>query len=76
MMDGPGIRETESMSKILKPGQPAPRSGEYEIRGERGGHTGKERTVVRGEPLPPTPGAGQGYTISRPAQNGAGRKPK
>jgi hypothetical protein len=51
-------------------------SGEYEICGERGGHTGKERTVLRGEPLPPTPGAGQGYTISRSAHNAAGRKLK
>ena len=70
------MKGIEQMSRILKPGEPAPRSGEYEIRGERGGHTGKERTVVRGEPLPPTPARGQGYTISRPAHNGAGRKPK
>ncbi len=62
------------MTNILKPGETAPRSGAYEIRGERGGHTGKERTVVKGEPLPPTPGAGQGYSISRPTLNGAGRK--
>ncbi len=64
------------MSKILKPGESAPRSGEYEIRGQRGGHTGQERTVVRGEPLPPTPKSGQGYSISRPAHNAAGRPGK
>jgi hypothetical protein len=64
------------MGKILKSGETAPRSGEYEIRGQRGGHTGQERTVVRGEPLPPTPKSGQGYSISRPAHNGAGRTGK
>ena len=38
--------------------------------------SGQERTVVRGEPLPPTPKSGQGYSISRPAHNGAGRTGK
>jgi hypothetical protein len=61
------------MSKSLKPGQSAPRSGEYEIRGKRGGHTHQERTVVRGAPLPPTPERGQRYSLARPAHNGAGR---
>ena len=61
------------MSKSFKPGEPAPRSGEYEIRGKRGGHTNQERTVVRGERLPPTPERGQRYTLARPAHNGAGR---
>jgi hypothetical protein len=65
------------MTKSLKPGQTAPHSGEYEIRGPRGGHTGQERTVVRGEPLPPTPHAGESYTLARPAHNGSGRgKPR
>lgn len=63
------------MSKtIYKPGQTAPRSGEYEIVGPRGGRTGDERTVVQGEPLPPTPNSGQGFILTRPAHNGAGRK--
>lgn len=35
-----------------KPGEKAPRSGRYEITGPRGGRTGIERTVTRGEPLP------------------------
>ena len=47
------------MAKEIKPGEKAPASGQYEIIGPRGGKTGKERTVVRGEPLPPTPGPGQ-----------------
>jgi hypothetical protein len=58
----------------FKPGQPAPVSGEYEIRGPRGGDTNQERTAVQGKPLPPTPKPGQSYTISRPAHNGAGKK--
>lgn len=62
------------MAKPLKPGTHAPRSGLYEIIGPRGGHTGVERTVVKHEPLPPTPGAGQGYRIAEPARNGSGKK--
>ena len=58
----------------LKPGQSAPRSGQYEIVGPRGGHTGTERTVVRGETLPPTPAPKQTYTLVDPTKNGAGRK--
>ena len=57
------------MGKPLKPGEKAPRSGQYEIVGPRGGGTGKERTVVRGEPLPPTPQKGQGYKIVDPTKH-------
>jgi hypothetical protein len=64
------------MTKTFKPGETAERSGEYEIRGPRGGHTGRERTVVRGEPFPPTPQSGESYTLSRPAHNNSGRPPK
>lgn len=59
---------------IYKPGQRAPVSGEYEVLGPRGGDTGKERTAVQGKPLPPTAKPGQGYVISRPAHNGAGKR--
>jgi len=62
------------MSDKFKPGSPAPRSGQYEIIGPRGGHTGEERTVVRGEPLPPTPKPGMSYINVDPTNNGAGRK--
>ncbi|MBC7946277.1 MAG: hypothetical protein H7Y42_00245 [Chitinophagaceae bacterium] len=58
----------------LKPGSKAPASGQYEIIGSRGSHTGTERTVTRGEPLPPTPKPGQGYVIADRTKNGAGRK--
>lgn len=51
------------MAKIYKPGESAPRSGQYEIIGPRGGYTGNERTVTKGEPLPPPPKAGETYTL-------------
>jgi hypothetical protein len=47
----------------LTPGTQAPRSGQYEQIGPRGGRTGVERTVVRHEPLPPTPKPGMGYRL-------------
>jgi hypothetical protein len=62
------------MSKVYKPGQSAPVSGEYEIVGPRGGDTGRERTAIQGKPLPPTPKPGQSYVVHRPAHNGAGKK--
>lgn len=59
--------------KTYKPGQTAPVSGQYGIRGPRGGDTGTERTVVRGEPLPPTPEAGQEYVINDRTKNKSGQ---
>jgi hypothetical protein len=61
------------MSKRFKPGETAPVSGQYEIMGQRGGHTGKERTIVRGEPMPPTPQPGQTYEISDRTKNKSGQ---
>ena len=46
---------------IHRSGEKAPKSGQYPIVGPRGGPTGEERTVTRGEPFPPTPEKGQGY---------------
>jgi hypothetical protein len=57
------------MSKTMKPGQIAPKSGQYGIVGPRGGDTGKERTVTRGEPLPPTPKSGMGYRLVDPTKH-------
>lgn len=57
------------MSKNLKSGNIAPKSGQYEIIGQRGGHTGNERTVTKGEPLPPTPKAGQSYQLTDPTKH-------
>jgi hypothetical protein len=64
------------MAKNLKPGTKAPVSALYEIVGPRGGKTGTERTVVRGEPLPPTPKPGEAYRIAERAKNASGRNPK
>lgn len=57
------------MPKTYKPGQIAERSAQYEIIGSRGGETGKERTVTRGEPFPPTPKAGQEYKLVDPTKH-------
>lgn len=46
------------MSKTLKPGTPAPLSGQY-----KNLKTGTEVTGVKDKPLPPTPGRGQGYKL-------------
>jgi len=51
------------MAEIFKPGEEAPTSGQYEIVGPRGGRTGEERTVTKGEPLPPTPEKGMGFIL-------------
>ncbi len=56
-----------------KPGEKADRSGQYEIIGPRGGKTGEERTVVKGEPLPPTPKPGETYHIVDPSKNNSGK---
>ena len=65
--------EEEMAKPKFKPGEHAPVSAQYEIVGSRGGRTGIERTVVQGEPLPPTPEAGQGYRIADRTKNAAGQ---
>ena len=61
--------------KPLRPGDPAPSSGQYLIVGPRGGNVGgAERTSTQGNPLPPTPQAGQRYLLVDPTNNGAGRR--
>jgi hypothetical protein len=57
----------------LSPGSKAPVSAQYGIVGLRGGDTGKERTVVKGEPLPPTPKSGQAYVINDRTRNKSGQ---
>lgn len=59
--------------KTYKPGEKAPASGQYEIVGPRGGKTNEERTVVKGEPLPPTKKTGQKYRITDRTKNKSGR---
>ena len=64
------------MNKTYKPGETAQHSGLYTMVGPRGGRTTVERTVVKGEPLPPTLKPKQRYVLTEPANNGAGRKTK
>ena len=52
------------MSKRLNPGTPAPRSGQY-----RNTTTGFEVTATRGNPLPPTPGPRQNYSLVDPTKH-------
>lgn len=49
--------------KTYKSGNKVPHSGQAEVVGPRGGRTGEERTVVEGEPFPPTPKSGQKFEI-------------
>lgn len=55
--------------QLKRPGEIAQRSGQYEITGARGGGTGQERTVTKGEPLPPTPKPGQLYRLVDPTKH-------
>ena len=48
---------------ILKSGTKVQISGQYEIINRLGNSTEVERTVVAGEPLPPTPKTGQSYRL-------------
>jgi len=56
----------------LTPGSKAPRSGQYQQIGPRGGK-GREVTTVKGEPLPPTTSKGSTYTLVDPSKNKSGR---
>ncbi|MFN8658897.1 MAG: YjzC family protein [Candidatus Obscuribacterales bacterium] len=51
------------MAKKLKPGQTAPASGQYKVVGPKGGDQKVEVTVVKGEPMPPTPKPGMGFEL-------------
>jgi hypothetical protein len=56
--------EVKLMSKkTYRPGQTAPKSGQYGIVGPRGGSQGREVTVVKGEPFPPTPKPDMGFVL-------------
>ncbi|WP_398397212.1 YjzC family protein [Schaalia sp. JY-X169] len=66
--------KTMASKPVFRPGQEAPRSGQWEQIGPRGGRTGNERTVTRGEPLPPTPRPGMGYILVDPTKHGGRSK--
>jgi len=51
------------MAKKQKPGEKAEVSGQYERLDARGQKTGKEATVTKGEPLPPTPKKRQSWVL-------------
>lgn len=57
------------MSKPLKSGMPAPKSGQAVIIGPRGGVSPTEITVVKGKPLPPTPKPRSTIKIVDPTKN-------
>jgi hypothetical protein len=66
-------RKESHVKQPMRPGTTAPKSGQWGIVGQRGANTGQERTVTKGEPLPPTPKAGQGYVMNDPTKNKAGK---
>ncbi len=59
--------------KPLKPGETAPKSGQYEEVGPRGGKTGHEVTVPKGSTMPPTQNKGDGYILVDPTKNKSGK---
>jgi hypothetical protein len=59
--------------KPLSPGKTAPNSGQYREVGPRGGQPGREVTVPRGRPLPPTTRPNRGYVLEDPTDNKSGR---
>lgn len=61
------------MAQPIKPGQDAPKSGQYAVVGPRGGKQGPEVTAVKGKTMPPTPKSGQGYVLVDPTKNGSGK---
>jgi hypothetical protein len=63
---------TMSKDKGLRPGQTAPKSGQYVQVGPRGGK-GNEVTVTKGEPMPPAPKPGIPYDLTDPSKNMSGQ---
>ena len=59
-------------TKGLAPGTPAPNSGQYRVRGPRGGE-GMEVTVPKGHQLPPTKKAGSTYDLVDRTKNKSGQ---
>lgn len=59
-----------SKNSGLRPGQIADTSGQYALVGPRGGRTDSERTVVKGEPLPPTPRPNMSYKLVDATKHG------
>lgn len=60
------------MRSKLKPGNPAPKSGQYVEVGPRGGKK-KEITISKGETLPPTEKPNSSFILVDPSKNESGR---
>jgi hypothetical protein len=60
------------MTKDLKPGMTAPKSGQYVEVGPRGGIK-KEVTISKGETLPPTEKPNSTFILVDPTKNQSGR---
>lgn len=54
---------------LYKPGELAPKSGQYELTGSRGGSKGVEITSTKGNPLPPTTETGLRYRLVDPTKH-------
>ena len=61
------------MADVFKPGHEAPVSGQYEKVGPRGGKTGEEITISKGETMPPTPQKGMGYVLVDKTKHKSGK---
>jgi len=61
------------MASPLKPGQQAPKSGQYLEIGPRGADTGHEVTSTKGNTLPPTQKPGNSYKLVDGTKNKSGR---
>ena len=60
------------MASNIKPGTPAPASGQYVQVGPRGGNASStEITAVQGKPLPPTDRPGQQWHMVDPTKHKA-----
>lgn len=70
------VKDMEMASKkhtSIKPGQSAPRSGQYELTGSRGGRKEKEATIPKGTKAPPTPEPNQHWELVDPTKNKSGK---
>lgn len=58
------------MSNTYRPGQEAPKSGQYQIVGPKGGTSSYgEVTAIEGKPLPPTEKPNMGYKLVDPTKH-------
>lgn len=65
-----------SKNNTIKPGQESPASGQYREVGPRGGQPGREVTVPKGRPMPPTTQPGRQYILTDPTDNQSGKRGK